>query len=156
MIGRLQRIKDLRLDRAEQQLAAQQARVQLARVRQREAEQESLDYRQWRLAEEERLFAICQAEQLDRKGLKAWHQQVALLREKRPSLNKLPPSRPSGSPKSASACRSASRRYTEPASSNRNLPNYTVRSRPHSKPCVTTTKSRNRKSSASRSGCNES
>ncbi|MGL5539392.1 MAG: type III secretion system stalk subunit SctO, partial [Aeromonas veronii] len=57
MIGRLQRIKDLRLDRAEQQLTAQQARVQLARVRQREAEQESLDYRQWRLAEEERLFA---------------------------------------------------------------------------------------------------
>lgn len=71
MIGRLQRIKDLRLDRAEQQLATQQARVQLARVRQREAEQESLDYRQWRLAEEERLFALCQAEQLDRKGLKA-------------------------------------------------------------------------------------
>ena len=65
MIGRLQRIKDLRLDRAEQQLATQQARVQLARVRQREAEQESLDYRQWRLAEEERLFAICQAEQLE-------------------------------------------------------------------------------------------
>lgn len=86
MIGRLQRIKDLRLDRAEQQLAAQQARLQLARIRQREAEQESLDYRQWRLTEEERLFAICQTEQLDRKGLKAWQQQVSLLREKEAQL----------------------------------------------------------------------
>ena len=86
MIGRLQRIKDLRLDRAEQQLATQQARLQLAHSRQREAEQESLDYRQWRLAEEDRLFALCQAEQLDRKGLKAWQQQVALLREKEAQL----------------------------------------------------------------------
>ncbi|UYZ32324.1 type III secretion protein (plasmid) [Aeromonas salmonicida subsp. salmonicida] len=60
--------------------------MQLARVRQREAEQESLDYRQWRQAEEERLFAICQAEQLDRKGLKAWQQQVSLLREKEAQL----------------------------------------------------------------------
>ncbi len=89
MIGRLQRIKDLRLERAEQQLTAQQARLQLARIRQREAEQESLDYRQWRQAEEERLFAICQAEQLDRKGLKAWQQQVALLREKEAHLEQL-------------------------------------------------------------------
>ncbi|WP_421229350.1 type III secretion system stalk subunit SctO [Aeromonas jandaei] len=89
MIGRLQRIKDLRLERAEQQLAAQQARLQLARIRQREAEQESLDYRQWRQAEEDRLFAICQAEQLDRKGLKAWQQQVALLREKEAHLEQL-------------------------------------------------------------------
>lgn len=89
MIGRLQRIKDLRLERAEQQLTAQQARLQLARIRQREAEQESLDFRQWRLAEEDRLFAICQAEQLDRKGLKAWQRQVALLREKEAHLEQL-------------------------------------------------------------------
>ena len=89
MIGRLQRIKDLRLERAEQQLTAQQARLQLARIRQHEAEQESLDYRQWRQAEEDRLFAICQAEQLDRKGLKAWQQQVALLREKEAHLEQL-------------------------------------------------------------------
>ncbi|WCH23609.1 type III secretion system stalk subunit SctO [Aeromonas salmonicida] len=89
MIGRLQQIKQVRLERAEQQLTAQQARVQLARIRQREAEQESLDYRQWRLAEEARLFAICQAEQLDRKGLKAWQQQVALLRAKEAHLEQL-------------------------------------------------------------------
>lgn len=89
MIGRLQRIKDLRLERAEQQLTAQQVRLQLARIRQREAEQESLNYRQWRQAEEDRLFAICQAEQLDRKGLQAWQQQVALLREKEAHLEQL-------------------------------------------------------------------
>ncbi|WP_033137841.1 type III secretion protein [Aeromonas finlandensis] len=86
MIGRLQRIKQLRLERAEQQLVTQQGRLQLARHRQLEAEQASQDYRQWRLAEEDRLFAICQAEQLDRKGLKQWQQQVALLREREAQL----------------------------------------------------------------------
>ncbi|WP_426696481.1 type III secretion system stalk subunit SctO [Aeromonas hydrophila] len=86
MISRLQQIKQLRLERAEQQLAAQQAKLQQAHARQREAQQECLDYRQWRLAEEDRLFALCQAEQLDRKGLKAWQQQVALLREKEAQL----------------------------------------------------------------------
>lgn len=89
MIGRLQKIKHLRLERAEQQLAAQQARLQQAHARQREAEQESRDYRQWRLAEEDRLFALCQQEQLDRKGLKAWQQKVALLREKEAHLEQM-------------------------------------------------------------------
>ncbi|MGL4249427.1 MAG: type III secretion system stalk subunit SctO [Aeromonas sp.] len=86
MIGRLQQLKVLRLERAEQQLAAQQARVQLALVCQQQAKQESLDYRQWRIAEEDRLFALCQTEQLDRKGLNAWQQQVSLLREKEAQL----------------------------------------------------------------------
>ncbi|ENC6658187.1 YscO family type III secretion system apparatus protein [Aeromonas hydrophila] len=89
MISRLQQIKQLRLERAEQQLAAQQARLQQAHARQREAQQECLDYRQWRLLEEDRLFALCQAEQLDRKGLKEWQQQVALLREQEAHLEQL-------------------------------------------------------------------
>lgn len=86
MIGRLQWIKALRLEQAEQQLAAQQARLQLAHTRQREAEQESQTYRQWRLREEERLFTLCQEQQVDRKGLEQWQQQVSLLREKEAHL----------------------------------------------------------------------
>ncbi|MGY3903954.1 type III secretion protein [Aeromonas lusitana] len=82
MIGRLQKIKGLRRERAEQQLATQQARLQLARTRQRDAEQETLDYRQWRQQEEARLFLLCQEQPLDRRGLEQWQQQVALLREK--------------------------------------------------------------------------
>lgn len=86
MIGRLQRIKELRLEQSEQQLAVQQARLQLAHTRQREAEQESMTYRQWRLREEDRLFTLCQKQQVDRKGLEQWQQQVALLREKEAHL----------------------------------------------------------------------
>ena len=86
MIGRLQKIKVLRRERAEQQLAAQQARLQLACTRLRDAEQESLDYRKWRLQEEARLFILCQEQPLDRRGLEQWQQQVALLREKEAQL----------------------------------------------------------------------
>lgn len=89
MISRLQQIKVLRRERTEQQLAAQQARVQLARTRQQEAELESQHYRQWRLQEEDRLFILCQEQQVDRKGLDQWQQQVALLREKEAHLEQI-------------------------------------------------------------------
>ncbi|ALP40839.1 type III secretion protein [Aeromonas schubertii] len=86
MIRRLQRIKQLRVERAEQALSAQQGRVQAAHRRLEQARQAMLDYHAWRLDEEARLFALCQGTPLNRKELEAWQQQVALLREKEAAL----------------------------------------------------------------------
>ncbi|MCC8457752.1 type III secretion protein [Photorhabdus aegyptia] len=88
MIGRLQRIKALRVERAEKHFSLQQMKLQTARQNHQQALQTLQDYGQWRIEEEQRLFALCQGKPIDRKGLERWQQQVALLRENEAQLEK--------------------------------------------------------------------
>ncbi|ETS33203.1 type III secretion protein [Photorhabdus temperata] len=88
MIGRLQRIKALRVERAEQHLSLQQMKLQTAHQHHQQALQTLQDYCQWRIAEEQRLFEQCQGQPIDRKGLERWQQQIALLREHEAQLEK--------------------------------------------------------------------
>ncbi|MCC8420759.1 type III secretion protein [Photorhabdus thracensis] len=88
MIGRLQRIKTLRVERAEQHLSLQQMKLQTAHQHHQQALQTLQDYCQWRIAEEQRLFELCQGQPIDRKGLERWQQQIALLRENEAQLEK--------------------------------------------------------------------
>ncbi|WP_445496768.1 type III secretion protein [Photorhabdus sp. SF281] len=88
MIGRLQRIKALRVERAEQHLSLQQMKLQTAHQHHQQALQTLQDYCQWRIAEEQRLFELCQGQPIDRKGLERWQQQIALLRENEAQLEK--------------------------------------------------------------------
>ncbi|KAA1194900.1 type III secretion protein [Photorhabdus heterorhabditis] len=88
MIDRLQRIKALRVKRAEQYLSLQQMKLQTAHQRHQQALQNVQDYYQWRIKEEQRLFKLCQGKPIDRKGLERWQQQVAQLRENEAQLEK--------------------------------------------------------------------
>ncbi|WP_387689630.1 type III secretion protein [Photorhabdus sp. RM71S] len=88
MIGRLQRIKTLRVERAEKHFSLQQMKLQTARQHHQQALQTLQDYCQWRIEEEQRLFELCQGQPIDRKGLERWQQQIALLRENEAQLEK--------------------------------------------------------------------
>ncbi|NHB87044.1 type III secretion protein [Photorhabdus tasmaniensis] len=88
MINRLQRIKALRVERAERHFSLQQMKLQTTRQHHQQALQASQDYCQWRIEEEQRLFKLCQGQPIDRKGLERWQQQVALLRENEAQLEK--------------------------------------------------------------------
>ncbi|MCW7547982.1 type III secretion protein [Photorhabdus sp. P32] len=88
MISRLQRIKALRVERAEKHFSLQQMKLQMARQNHQQALQALRDYCQWRIEEEQRLFELCQGQPIDRKGLERWQQQVALLRENEAQLEK--------------------------------------------------------------------
>ncbi len=78
----LLRVRRLRLDRAERAQGRQLLRVRAAAQEHTERQAAQRDYRDWRLAEEQRLFLACQAAMLDRRRLEAWQQQVGLLRER--------------------------------------------------------------------------
>ncbi|UNM20090.1 type III secretion protein [Pseudomonas sp. ArH3a] len=82
----LLRIKSLRVERAEQALQRQELRVAEAHRAHESASAEHQAYRQWRQAEESRLFDLCKAEPMNRKKLEQWQQQVARLREKEAAL----------------------------------------------------------------------
>ncbi|MGU1390791.1 type III secretion system central stalk protein PscO [Pseudomonas aeruginosa] len=82
----LLRVRRLRLDRAERAQGRQLLRVRAAAQEHTERQAAQRDYRDWRLAEEQRLFLACQAAMLDRRRLEAWQQQVELLREKEAGL----------------------------------------------------------------------
>lgn len=82
----LLRVRRLRLDRAERAQGRQLLRVRAAAQEHTERQAAQRDYRDWRLAEEQRLFLACQAAMLDRRRLEAWQQQVGLLREKEAGL----------------------------------------------------------------------
>ncbi|WP_387465743.1 type III secretion protein [Photorhabdus sp. RM323S] len=88
MINRLQRIKALRVERAERHFSLQQMKLQTTRQHHQQALQASQDYCQWRIEEEQRLFKLCQGQPIDCKGLERWQQQVALLRENEAQLEK--------------------------------------------------------------------
>ncbi|NHB95789.1 type III secretion protein [Photorhabdus stackebrandtii] len=88
MISRLQRIKALRVERAERHLSLQQMKLQTTRQHHQQALQALQDYCQWRIEEEQRLFKLCQGQPIDRKGLERWQQQIALLRENEAQLEK--------------------------------------------------------------------
>ncbi|OCA56280.1 type III secretion protein [Photorhabdus namnaonensis] len=88
MISRLQRIKALRVERAEKHFSLQQMKLQTARQNHQQALQTLQDYGQWRIEEEQQLFALCQGKPIDRKGLERWQQQIALLRENEAQLEK--------------------------------------------------------------------
>ncbi|MFO6381389.1 type III secretion system central stalk protein PscO, partial [Pseudomonas aeruginosa] len=72
----LLRVRRLRLDRAERAQGRQLLRVRAAAQEHTERQAAQRDYRDWRLAEEQRLFLACQAAMLDRRRLEAWQQQV--------------------------------------------------------------------------------
>ncbi|CAQ83143.1 MULTISPECIES: type III secretion protein [Photorhabdus] len=88
MISRLQRIKALRVKRAEQHLSLQQMKLQTAHQHHEQALRNVQNYSQWRIAEEQRLFKLCQGQPIDRKGLERWQQQVALLRKNEAQLER--------------------------------------------------------------------
>ncbi|MDF5884199.1 YscO family type III secretion system apparatus protein [Pseudomonas aeruginosa] len=100
----LLRVRRLRLDRAERAQGRQLLRVRAAAQEHTERQAAQRDYRDWRLAEEQRLFLACQAAMLDRRRLEAWQQQVGLLRERKPAWNRTAPRPRSASKGSASAC----------------------------------------------------
>ncbi|NNA67861.1 type III secretion system stalk subunit SctO [Pseudomonas gessardii] len=82
----LLRIKRLRVERAEQALQRQELRVGEAQRLHQTTLADHKQYRQWRQAQETRLFEQCKAQPINRKTLEQWQQQVARLREKEAAL----------------------------------------------------------------------
>ncbi len=74
-------IKTLRMERQRQRLHQQQLKVDALSRTCQQAEEKYSAFHQWRIAEENRLFALCMATVINDKALTLWQQQVSTLRK---------------------------------------------------------------------------